>query len=1313
MPLQIWNVYCSVERDNILTDTLPVPGGIVKRISQIRFVSLLPCLLLILACTRNVEQKSAVSLSLPTQISSKTQGVAPSKATSKSNSKASKSTLSTAIADVSHVVINASGPGIPTSLCHFDVRRQDATGPCDFSGFPLVTVNVPSGPDRLIQVGAMYEGSSAGAILTYGDAVRSLSPGNAEVSIALQTINAGAQQGRVYGRFLTSQDEGPTGRLDVRVRPPNGRPSITLMRTEIYSGWFQAMSLSSVDIEYVVVNPGQEFMLWGRPANKAFLESLQQSGGPVLVENFTEYRAFGFFGASSGLAGKSAAPTCGSLEFTQCIGGNSKFSGPFSAGANGLLSSTAGTFSWTYLPGVSTAITGVRILYNPVVNSQNNEPFTRAFALDDRQFNCHFLESLPTTQVLSSLVPNSVSSFVPNVGSFPATALFAICPVRDGRMMTSALVYPDNYNGGGSGPYLRLEVNNSGGGQVPTLTVGQCYPAQYKLFTSSGTGNASPYNVTTPATVTTPTNPLTGSPWFEVHTASGCNSISYAPMSISAGSSSAPSFWLKPILTGGGLGINPGLTSGESINFHASSNTFNVGLPELKIFGPSMLVTGSSPYSCYALSISRVEANGFMISSGPLLPIVLSDGGDVTLDYFLSPTDCQTSANLNPNLSIAAGTPSTQVFVRRTSGVGAIPLEASAGGFTSGTLNVTGSSASPFAAKFEIIPDGPGQFIGECNRVLVVHLNAAGVEVPFRGATQVFVGLSSPTRDVLFYAGGSCLGNSTDSVIFNPGDSRRVVFYRSLNTTSPSISVSTGSTAGTHAGITLTPSPDANLPYALFVPPKIRSTLLGSHEFPKLIPVAVNPAGATVVCHFSTDPTRSTWTSCTGSQFNAGSNTLTWLASDASQPNGTAYRFQVSSGLNMREVIFDPRRIYSIFHNGTVIRPFEVANCGAVLTPTGSNDFSAISAALSTSDVVCLNPGDFVGGTTATLNTNKKIIGMTNAVPGEPLSRLSLNGSDVLMINGTQTAVANIEFVPSTSGTNLSQVKVIASSGDFLSTNNFYKTNTYHKYGISKTTPSTVTSASDLFDVDGTGGFSAGFAANSCSACNGSPNQILRPSYALRSGSGVSYSRAVYLYQSSISVDIIGASLSGTFRNGSLLESDDSVGGNPKTINIRESIIRTFSAVSNTNRFPIFSNGKINLNIENSVIDTDLLTQPSIRLNSVVLGDILFVLKNSKVAMRRDANAISVPSTQHQNLVTENSDFIRAGLAGTASSAVSGGANHYWNSAGTQANGTRFCGESGSIQFSSTHSGFTPQGYSSWGSIPVNNLVDLTTLSCQ
>ncbi|MBX9767503.1 MAG: hypothetical protein K2X47_09555, partial [Bdellovibrionales bacterium] len=935
--------------------------------------------------------------------------------------------------------------------------------------------------------------------------------------------------------------------------------------------------------------------------------------------------------------------------------------------------------------------------------------FKDGFVLGDGLFDCNFLEAQQGTQVVTPLVPSSTNSFSHSL-SPGANALIALCPRKNEASMQSAYVYPDGGSGGGggpSGPYLRLEVQAPGGGAaIPTLTLGQCYPAAYKTFQSSSPGIASPYSVQGAVTIQTPSLDLSGSgSWFQLFSDSGCSTALGGSLPIAAGANQSAGFWIKPSVVGAGKGVSPGIstTGGEAISFSASTNLFNVGSPQLVVVGPAALVlSGASPL-CYEFVVQRQDAAGFPINGGPAVSLQ-HNGTTGALEVF--PTgysDCINGID-NPTFGFAAGMSQSVFHVRRpvASGTGSLALTISAPSapeYSNVTYNISGINGSPQATRFVVTADGP-QEIGMCNRLKVTHVNLAGDEVPYAGANPVQLSFLPSATDVLFYGSQMCENGPSSIPTLQPGASRALVYYRSYQSTGFSMTVS-----GSHlqtiipSGINLGLPVDPQAPYLTMNIPAIKSTLLGSHEFPKVIQLA-SSVSTTVTCDMSTDPTRSSWTPCT--LFDATSLQLTWTAAQAAAgASGTAFRFRAQKGYRFSEYRFDPRQVYSKGNN-----TFEVAMCSVVRSPNGTTDFDILSSDLSgASNVICLNSGVFTGGAAAlSISGNKKLIGITNAV-GVPLTQVRPPGSSIF-IDG-DSSLSNIEFLPNPSASSAIHLQVYGSSGYFRSRNNIYRVNDKHVAGMEKIGAMGIQSVGDVFDVDGTmnGSFGIKF---TCGSCGSYMNSLSFPHFLLRSSTGSNVGHGLYSYATQFNLDIEDGTM-GSFKDGILLKVDDNGTPQPKTINIRRSQFQ-FTGPYNLNRYPIWAVGQISLSTEDTAFVSSV-PQAMMKFVPSSPSILNLQLRRSRLVILDQAYAVSIQSSFGQQIVTTQTQFVRAGASGTGFPAVSASYSHSWNQSTSSADGTLFCGTTGT-QFSSG-ADFTPIGFG-FNTVSTTAVgVDSANLTCQ
>jgi|GEM_PF-5032773 len=156
------------------------------------------------------------------------------------------------------VIVNISGPGIENSiLLNWSSERPsdlcDSGGRCSFMA--------PIGKDRLIQVLGIYKNSSSESFL-YGDRMTSIESSNPPLELPVQSIFSGDNivEADITGRFLTSENAGPTGFLEIKFKP-EGKPAMQLMRSEMVNGWFRAFALSGVKFQYSI----GDLILFGGP----------------------------------------------------------------------------------------------------------------------------------------------------------------------------------------------------------------------------------------------------------------------------------------------------------------------------------------------------------------------------------------------------------------------------------------------------------------------------------------------------------------------------------------------------------------------------------------------------------------------------------------------------------------------------------------------------------------------------------------------------------------------------------------------------------------------------------------------------------------------------------------------------------------------------------------------------------------------------------------------------------------------------------------------------------------------------------------
>jgi len=152
---------------------------------------------------------------------------------------------------LSHVVINVTASDMSPIYYSWDKKGDFGVINTVPSSFPL---DISQGSGRLIQVIAVYEDSvTKDMSFYYGDTSQSISGDSMTISLPVSAMGASSgAEGEIHGRYMTSTTAGPTGKLQIRLRPPNNRPSMVIQETRILNGWFNTFALDGQNFEYVV-----------------------------------------------------------------------------------------------------------------------------------------------------------------------------------------------------------------------------------------------------------------------------------------------------------------------------------------------------------------------------------------------------------------------------------------------------------------------------------------------------------------------------------------------------------------------------------------------------------------------------------------------------------------------------------------------------------------------------------------------------------------------------------------------------------------------------------------------------------------------------------------------------------------------------------------------------------------------------------------------------------------------------------------------------------------------------------------------------
>ncbi|OQW49932.1 MAG: hypothetical protein A4S09_11865 [Proteobacteria bacterium SG_bin7] len=191
-----------------------------------------------------------------------------------------------------------------------------------------IMLDIPKGPDRLFQILVVSENENGQMQFLYGDTVKTLAASAEDVSVSVASIGSGGEEAEIGGRYLTGDNVGPTGDLELMFQPPGlNRPAMKIFNTVMVNGWFQLFMISGAPFTYRWVHNGAtlfsgngfsdtEFTPITGVAHKLHLirpagYSYYQKGGGVYV---TEARAAarvigGYFGPAAATYGKPACYT--------------------------------------------------------------------------------------------------------------------------------------------------------------------------------------------------------------------------------------------------------------------------------------------------------------------------------------------------------------------------------------------------------------------------------------------------------------------------------------------------------------------------------------------------------------------------------------------------------------------------------------------------------------------------------------------------------------------------------------------------------------------------------------------------------------------------------------------------------------------------------------------------------------------------------------------------------------------------------------------------------------------------------------------
>lgn len=821
-------------------------------------------------CTRPSNNHAKISLQLPV-----------SKQSTKLGDVSAQSTLW-------QLIINVTGPGLQGPF----VFEWSADHPNDRCLNNVCSFEVLSGDSRLIQVLAVYE-DATGYGIYYNDITKTLIAGSNTVDLTLNPITTQSTitEVQLSGRYLTTATTGPTGKLEVRYNPP-GKPSMLLMGSEMFNGWFQVFGIKGIQFDYVFngksimngpIDPASFDSKLGNSLLKMVWPSYyRQDGGSSSVlklENaLNEY--VGFFGpgltgsekvcygssagsisnsykdinkttlnysvnsasstdvyvAGGGISGESnctADYTSGTTLGYNPVTSKEPihFEGPFIRDSNGnLLNVNNGTATWDYLPLATAGLESMKLF---ILNSQNMEQFSMPMAhsmMNCSEINRRALANDPDVKIVGTVPKATKQLAIPaNLDSlFPSPAA-VLCPILPGgAFMNSVARTWDNGDHGGNGPYLRFEIMTNGGGGN----------GNYKLNTNQcyevhptlyDNGNRFTNTTSAPYVINGVKN-LNGSIGV-FYSSSICSSALTADPSIAVGSSDT-NVWFKPTTAGLNQqfnGVTVSNSSGSTVNFEPSYNQFDVGNPKIILNVNPKLVQNE----CVGVTVSLQDFSGQPVQVNTTLTASLNQNA---------------SWGLWDNSACSSGTSAISFEPEQGSSQTAyIKLLSSSGSFTlSNAVSISGYDFTPPTINasvgkntvdaFTITFDESPIIRNSCVAGRVRLVNYDGGEVVTQ--TPIEIKLMPPQGTGVFYSNG-CGSTPIDTILI-PSNASSKVFYAQFYETSAGLNLeANGSTlrllntpVGSVSQLPITIQEDTSPWYLRLHPPSFnRAEIVGTHEF--------------------------------------------------------------------------------------------------------------------------------------------------------------------------------------------------------------------------------------------------------------------------------------------------------------------------------------------------------------------------------------------------------------------------------------------------------------------------------------------------
>ncbi|GIL21283.1 MAG: hypothetical protein BroJett041_23970 [Candidatus Jettenia caeni] len=737
-------------------------------------------LIAVTGCTRPENKISKLSFQIPSSHSL--------------NKISRKDTMSMSTSELAHVIINVTGDGLLNPL----VFNWDINEPSPNCNGYICTIDVPQGYNRLIQVLAVTQSDAGDMDFFYGDSLKNLLTPDESVVVSVGLVSSGSapEDIEIFGRYLTSATDGPTGQLKIEWNPGNGKPYMEIMSGEVFGGWFKAFALSNIKFRYAINGTvlfggdvtGDEISNYAAQSQVTLQlpDRYESWGGDVPVYHFRpkQRRVFGFFGpgvtnqrvcyatgtgsfnyyySDQGITkiqynGDQADVTKGYVISTRSPGQNSctgytefvdsmnmdfatkgvpHIRSPF--GNESLLYSN-GSLTWTILPGSTSSIKGMR-LFGVSGDLRQYEIHGPSDGFDCNRLSLESQNGIVTNLgTVSNLSSGSFS--VANLGSQKVIG----CLIRpDGLFYRSGISYwgssgsCTSCNGGTM--YGRLNL-------APAQSVaneGACAPVNVSLTNYSGTQITS----ATPLTVA-----LSTSNGAAVYSDSNCGTlVSQSGIVLPANSSTATVYISRSTNGWGYLYANAaGYDSGQAqvaFTIYSTPTQMIMSMP-----------TQMAINQCYPVLFEYHTAIGDLAiynTANNLTPTVSGFSGS-----FYASTDSTCSGASISSINIPASSVGYQAYFKPTSTTvssGSISLS---GGMSTSMNNLAVGSSTIFAYQLMSYNMWNNEFsVNQCYEGFVSPVNNVGAQVSTSSQVSFSV---TPGPGVHLYTQSNCSGTEVSSI---------------------------------------------------------------------------------------------------------------------------------------------------------------------------------------------------------------------------------------------------------------------------------------------------------------------------------------------------------------------------------------------------------------------------------------------------------------------------------------------------------------------------------------------------------------------